>query len=120
MKVRFFELAKKISFKSPSRYKLGSVIVNKNKVVSVGFNNMAKSHPKMPGTYKFLHAEVHSLLGCNYNETKGSTLYVYRETLNGDLAQARPCSNCYQAILASGIHEICYTTPEGYKKEVVK
>jgi deoxycytidylate deaminase len=119
MKQSFFRLAKKISLRSPSRYKLGALISKKNCIISVGWNNMNKTHSKANSSHRYLHAEIHALLGTDYEETKGGTLYTYRETLNGDIAQSRPCSSCLEAIKLSGIKEICYSTYEGFIKEKV-
>lgn len=78
---------------------------------------MSKSHPKLATFGGYIHAELHALLGTDYKETRGGTCYVYRETLNGELAKSRPCEVCYQSLKLSGIKEICYTSNEGYKRE---
>lgn len=117
MKIRFFELAKRISFKSPSKFKLGCIIVNKNRVISIGYNQMHKTHPKFKTYGNFIHAELHSLIGLPYEETQGAVCYVYREDANGKLANSRPCPVCYSALAQSGIKEICYSTRQGFQKE---
>lgn len=117
MKESFFRLAKKISLRSPSRYKVGTLIAKKNSIISVGWNDMGKTHSKATTPHRYLHSEIHALIGTSYEETKGASIYTYRETLNGDMAESRPCSSCYSALKLAGIKEMCYSTYQGFKKE---
>lgn len=117
MKERFFELARRMSFKSPSKVKLGCVIVQKNRVVGMGFNHMTKTHPKSPTYGNFLHAELDAIIGLSNSETRNSVAYVYRETQDGNMAKSRPCPVCYGCLKAAGIKKICYSTEKGYKYE---
>ena len=116
MKPRMFELAKKLSQKSTSRFKLGCVIANKNKVISLGYNSMDKTHPKVPSVWKMLHAELHALIGNSYNDTKGCVAYIYRETKDGKLANAKPCQMCEDALRLAGLRKVFYSDLEGFKE----
>lgn len=120
MKLRFFELAKRISQKSPSKYKLGCVIVYKNKVVNVGFNDMNKTHPKANSAYKTLHAEIDALIGLEHNIAKYCVVYLYREYKNGKPALAKPCSTCELALKRAGIRHVFYTTDDGPQKLILE
>ncbi len=113
-------MAKKISLKSPSRIKLGCVVVKKGRVVSFGWNDMARTHPKAKTYGNFLHSELHALIGLSQKESKGADVYVYRETRNGVLAQSRPCPICYAALRQAGIRNVCFTDYSGFKKEQMK
>jgi tRNA(Arg) A34 adenosine deaminase TadA len=117
MKSKFFEMAKKLSYKSPSKFKLACVIVKGNSIQSFGWNNMEKTHPKCKTWGNFLHAELHALLGLDHTETKNAVAYVYRETKDGNPANSRPCPVCYEALKISGIKKICYTVDNGYNSE---
>lgn len=108
-KLKLFELAKRVSLKSPSRFKLGCILVDKSRVVSVGFNNMHKSHPKIKTYGNFIHAETHCLLGLSYQETKGKTLYVYRADRWGNTANSKPCPVCYETMKIAGIKHLFYS-----------
>lgn len=110
MKPKMFELARKLSYRSPSRFKLGCVIADKNRVVGVGFNDMGKSHPKTLDPWKTLHAEVHALIGLDIDCSKGCNAYVYRETRDGRPANAKPCNGCKTALKLAGIKKVYYTT----------
>jgi deoxycytidylate deaminase len=114
MKSRFFELAKRAARKSTSKFKLGCVIVRKNRVINFGFNDMTKTHPKSNSSFNTLHAEVNTIIGLSYEETKGCDIYVFRELKNGDLAMAKPCETCLLAIKKAGIANIYYTTENGF------
>lgn len=111
MKPKMFQLAQRISQKSPSRFKLGCIIAKRNKVITVGFNNMDKSHPKTKDPWKNIHAEFHALIGLSKNDSKGCTAYVYRETKDGKTANAKPCQTCEAALKLAGIKKVYYTLP---------
>jgi len=108
------EVAKKLSKKSTSKFKLGCVIANKNKIVCVGHNHMEKTHPKVKSQWHTLHAELHALIGTSEVDTKGCVAYVYRETKDGKPANSRPCPMCESALRMSGIKRVYYTDECGY------
>lgn len=118
MKNKFFQLARSISKHSDHpAHQLGAVIVKGNKIISLGYNKN-KTHTKSNHAWKRLHAEISAIIKCREDLT-GTTIYVYRETKNGDLGMARPCSSCLSAIQEAGIKRICYSTDNGYKEELV-
>jgi len=118
MKPRYFDLARKLSKKSTHhQHQLACVIVHKNRVVSMGWNQK-KTHSKSIHKFKMLHAEIHALLGCTYDELKGCVAYVYRETKNGQPAMSKPCTTCEIALKLAGIEKVYYTSDEGYKEQV--
>jgi tRNA(Arg) A34 adenosine deaminase TadA len=119
MKLRFFDLARKVSYRSTSKYKLGTVIVNKNIIHSFGWNDMRKTHPLAKTYGNFLHSEIHSLIGVPYEHTKGSHAYIYREDLNGVMKNSRPCPICLEALALAGIKKIFYTTQNGFREEIL-
>lgn len=114
MKTRYFDLAKKMARKSPSKFKLGCVIVKKNKVISVGFNDMTKTHPQSNSSFNTLHAEVDALIGLDFDITKDCDVYVFREHKDGRLALAKPCPTCMMALRKAGIRNIYHTIDDGY------
>lgn len=109
---RFFELARKLALKSPSYHKLGCVIAHRNKVLSVGFNDMSKTHPKANSPFKTLHAEIDALIGLQ--RADGCDAYVYRELKDGTFAMAKSCAACELALRKIGIKRIFYTTNNGW------
>ena len=108
------------------RFKVGAVIVQKNKLISAGANS-DKSHPiqkrydKERGfkTHHSCHAEVRAILNSKLNSLTGCTVYVYRETKNGVLGKSRPCPACIKMLRDYGIKRMCYTTEEGFCEETL-
>ena len=123
---KFFKLASAAADLSTFHHeKVGCVITLRNEVISVGYNRN-KTHPlqaqfaAIAGRPEaiWLHAEMSALLKLNSNDDNSlCKLYVSRRIKNGDLALAKPCEICTEAIKAYGIREIFYTTTRGYARE---
>lgn len=108
-KLRFFDLAKKLAKKSNhTAHILGSVLVQKNRVVSVGFNR-CKSHTRSNNRFKTIHAEFDALLGVDFKFTRGSILYVWRSKKDGSPGCSKPCNYCQELIKAAGIKGVFYS-----------
>ena len=50
---------------------------------------------------------------------KNITIIVYRETADGNLACAKPCSVCKEIMLNFGIKKVIYSTPDGMVRSKV-
>lgn len=101
------ELAKRESEKSEHKFKIGAVIVRKNKILSRAFN-MNKTNPRFgSGDYKMIHAEGHAIWKAVRQgiDIEGSVIYVYRE--RGNLAC--PCECCQKLIAQYGIRKVIYS-----------
>lgn len=117
MKEKFFNLARAVSQKSQHpQHKIGAVIVQKNRPVSIGFNQL-KTHRKSLHEWKSIHAEFHAVLGVSKNDLDGATIYVFREHKDGTPAMARPCPSCLKTLKLAGIKKIAYTTYGNYQEE---
>lgn len=117
MKKKYFDLAKRITGKSSHHtHKLACVIVNGNRVISVGWNQL-KTHPRSTHPYKSLHAELHAIIGCSEGELAGSEMYVYRELKDGRMAMAKPCKYCMEALRLAKIKKVWYTVSDGTEGE---
>lgn len=100
--------------------RLASFILDKNKVISYGFNQY-KTHPLQAkyGEDRFKihqHAEINAIVNAVRNReiTQNKTLVVVRVLKNGQKALAKPCMGCMRAIKDYGFKKVIYTTPEGY------
>lgn len=124
----YFNAAKECSYQSDfPRVHIGAAVVLKHKVISRGWNSATRTHRLQAELNKKrfqvpslgqLHAEVAALLPViNKYDLSGATLYVYRESLNGNVVMSRPCAGCMSLIRACGIKKIYYTTPEGFAEE---
>ena len=95
-------------------FRLGSVLVYKNRVVSVGVNSY-KTHPVLATRtqWPFLHAEQHAIIRQGIENCEGLILYVARVLKNNDLALAQPCSVCSSLIEEVGIKQVVYSIDGG-------
>ena len=116
---RLFDIARSMSKKSKYCHQLGAVIAKKNKVMSVGFNNPYKTHPRSNNRFKTIHAELDAILGLAKEDLVGSTIYVYREHKDGSPANSKPCQYCQMLIKQAGIKKVCYTDDGKYKEYAV-
>lgn len=117
--LRHLELAKRMSWRATfHRCRLGAVIARRGQVLGVGYNQK-KTHTRSPSPYKYLHAEVDATLGIPLTELRGASIYVYRETLNGDIAMAKPCSHCEAYLRNLGLHAVYHTTNYGFSRYIL-
>ena len=66
-----------------------------------------------------IHAETDAIkkaLSQNIS-LKGTCIYVSRITMKGDMALAKPCSDCILVIKLVGIKKVYYTSDSGWKVE---
>lgn len=95
------------------KFKMGCVIHTKDGAVG-GFNQI-KTHPKSTAPYHMLHAEIDTILNAvkHKYDLEGATIYIYRETKDGNFAMAKPCDGCMIAIRKMKIAKVVYTTNGG-------
>lgn len=119
MKLKFFDIAKKLSEKSEYHHKLGAVITKKNKIIGLGFNKPFKTHPKSNNNFKTIHAELDAILDCIKQDLEGSSIYIYRENKAGIPVSAKPCFHCQELIRRFKLKKVYYTEDGNYKEYVV-
>lgn len=130
--MKFYELedlqkamikARELSLKSLHHSaRVGVVILQKKNMVAFGFNQKDKTHPYLreEGFYynQSLHAEMHAIFKMkNKDLLEGSTVIVYREDKNGNVALSRPCEVCQKLLRKYKVKKIQYTTADGVKEE---
>lgn len=119
MKKKFFELAKKLSYKSDyESHRLGAVITRGSDIVGIGFNKK-KTHPLSTTRFNNIHAELSAIINSGIEDLSGCSIYVYRETKQKQIALARPCEHCVKMLKQVGISKVFYTTDNGYQQEVL-
>ena len=110
------------------RAKLGSVIVYKNKLISIAWNVEEKTNPlqekynklrnydiDVKFTKSSIHAEFAAMLkikNMNIN-FKHVNLFVYRIKKDGSTGYSRPCPACMGFAKSLGIKHIYYSTEHG-------
>lgn len=131
---RFFLLAKTNADRSiytrfgrSAKVKIGAVIVKGNFVVSEGCNRL-KTHTfqhrsNIDSGYLApvpnIHAEIDALIRSGRHDLTGAEVFVYREFVNGELANCRPCPSCMKALRNAGVKHIYYTDETGYNYEKI-
>jgi len=110
-----FKVAKTQALKSTSRFRVGCVLAKGGRILSVGRNDMGKSHPQIRAYSSFahLHAEVDACLGLRPYDVLGADAYVYRILADEKPAMAKPCDMCRAVLKKMGIKRVFYTTGEG-------
>lgn len=109
---RLRKIALKAAEKSEHQMKLGAVIFNKNRLLSIGYNSL-KTHPKLSRIFKHatVHAEIDACIhAVNKDLLKGADIFVCRETKNGSPSMAKPCAMCTQILKEYGVKRAFWTT----------
>ena len=120
---RYFSLLDQTAkFSNHPQHSMSAVIVIKNKIVGLGFNQM-KTHPFQAKFSKnkdsvYIHAEIHAiknaLRSIDVDDLRYADLYVTR-VMNGNSKRgmSKPCEGCVGAIVEFGIKRVYYTDSEG-------
>jgi len=112
---RYIQCAIKAAHCSSSKMRLGAALVKSKNILSTGFNQMNKTHPRQE-QFNFnretigLHAEVHVCLGVARGDLIDSTLYLVRILKNNFLALSKPCNSCERFLYSVGVKKVVYTT----------
>lgn len=136
--LRYFELARQEAEKSTyQNFHLGCVVVYKGHVISCG-SNSTKTHPTQKAynrkyrRFKYgpqlvvdsLHAEMAALTDVPYavdvkTDWSKARVYIYRISLGRRTGRgmARPCPACFHALKNKGVHDVYYTTDDGFAYE---
>ena len=86
------------------------IIDEQDNILSVGVNKLAQGVS--------IHAEVSALIQLgNFAGEKRTRMLVVRGNFFGDFTHSKPCLNCYNSLLESGIGEIIYSVSNNeYRK----
>ena len=105
-------------------HQLCALVVSKNKVLSVGYNQ-PKTHTMSKDTpMQQLHAEMHAIPGCPEAAVDGAEVIVARLKPSGKPGLSKPCEACEKILRRFGIRRVFYTTnsddPENPKIEELR
>lgn len=117
-----YDLAIETARSSPSKKKVGALLLNKNKVVTTATNLETKSHPLQASFANrvglpdkiYLHAEISALIRCR---EECDTIVVARVNNQNKIRNSKPCPICSLALKEAGITNIHYTTDNGFLYE---
>ena len=91
-------------------HQLCALVVSKNRVLSVGYNQ-PKTHPISKDTeMQQLHAEMDAVVRCPESAVEGAEIVVARIKPSGKPGLARPCEICEGVLERVGIRRVFYTT----------
>jgi len=105
-----------IAKKSAMTHKHGAIIVRNNEIIAEGINHMA---PFLMHKYS-VHAEVDALYKLRNKSKKfleDCTMLVVRigpSSKNYEFKMSKPCKNCSEAIIKSGIKRVFYSISDDH------
>lgn len=122
MNDNFYNFAIEVAKSSPSKKKVGSVLLYKNRVVATATNLDKKTHPlqarlaERVGLHQkiYLHSEIAALVKCR---EECDTIIVARVNSQNKLRNAKPCPICSLALKEAGVSKVYYSTNEGFLYE---
>jgi len=96
-------------------FRLGSVLVYKNKIIKCK-HNIGKTHPKLCKftEFPFIHSESACILSNGLDNCENCIIYTVRILSNNEIALAKPCTTCYKLMQYTNIKKCYFTTKEGY------
>lgn len=113
------EVVRAVALTSPSKRRVGCVLLRRGRVVVAATNLDGKTHPaqarlatRAGQPFRIsLHAEIRSLL--RDKDSQCDTLVVGRINQSGKFCLSKPCPVCQLAISESNIKKIYYSTDQG-------
>lgn len=88
-------------------------LLDKKRIISIGYNNTNKSHPKTKNypysDFARLHAEMSAILKVKKDDLSGTTLVVIRLDKHNQLKNSKPCRGCMALIKEVRIDDLIYS-----------
>lgn len=107
----FLMQCQKLSKTSREKFKVGSIIVKGNRILSMGVNS-SKTNPKSNSRFKGRCAEFNAVFGAGLNELRGATAFVYRGTKDGCPGNSKPCQSCHNLLRKTKIKKVYFSIAE--------
>lgn len=110
----YLELAKQVSLNSQHKFKIGTVIVKGNRIISVGWNQIryCRVGRRFTSYPESLHSERDCVRKMNKEDIKGSTIFIFRSYADGSPALAYPCEDCYSMLEALSVKRVVFSCKE--------
>lgn len=116
MNKQFLKKLKALTKLSDHDHKLSCLVTKKDRIISSGYNQK-KTCPNSPYKYKYIHCEYNALKRLNIEDTKGCTVYIYRENKQGIPSNAAPCIFCRKLLQSFSIKRIIYSYDNSWIEE---
>lgn len=123
-------MAKVGSIRSTLPIKVGACLIDKGRIIIAW--NRKRTSPAASKLYRWpnqAHAEFllfarttirgNEIIDISPTPSSKGTIYVYRETADGEFAMARPCEWCMGFLGRIGIRSVVYTVNKYWRKEKI-
>ena len=131
LKPEILKSAVSVAMASPSKKRVGSILLKKRKIIAASCNYDRKTHPLQEkyavlaskihdnDAYSkklYLHSEINCLIRAR---EEGDTIVIARVGGHGGnkLRNSRPCPLCTLFLKHNGVTKIHYSTPNGFMFE---
>lgn len=117
-----FDRIKEIAFATMEKSITGrcwhmSIILNKSRIISIGFNNYFKTHPKIKEygyhPHSKLHAELAACLRLGLTDCRGLTIVNIRISREMKITNSKFCNGCSNLIKSLNFSEAYHTDNSG-------
>jgi tRNA(Arg) A34 adenosine deaminase TadA len=115
------QLAINTAKSSPSKKKIGAILLRKNKVIVTATNLEKKTHPIQASFARkvgmkekiYLHAEINALIKAKEDVDTIVVARIGGHSQN-ELRMSKPCPVCAAALEMSNVKKIIYSTDDGF------
>lgn len=115
---QYVDIAKSLIDKPNSPHKHFSLIIYKNRIRSIGWNNKSKTHSLLYNhgyDYPFIHSEASAIIRFDGKpkELAHCAMVNIRLGINGQLMNSRPCIHCIRLLNTFHFKRVFYTNKYG-------
>lgn len=117
---RFLRIASALVDVEDNRYNLIAIVVQGGSILSIGINDMDRTHPvyfqQHAGHDHGIHAEydaIRKLKGADLTDAK---MYVFRFRKDGLLGDSKPCRHCRKILKEAKLGRVFYFQNGGMKE----
>lgn len=116
---KLIDVAENLYHLPDGRQKHFSFLVERNNIVSVGWNQSFKTHPlafKFGHRFYSTHSELHAIRNFPYHISELADYKFINLRLMGDhsIGIAKPCFCCQNMLEMFGIYNVYYSTSNGW------
>lgn len=116
-------VAKSLKLANTNKFRHFSYLLLGKKIVSVGLNNMKKTHPlgARYSQFPYIHSEINSIVRSDIKvaELQNCTMVNIRLGKRGSLLLSRPCNSCARILADFQIGEVLYSNQFGNFERMV-
>lgn len=117
-------VAKSLRLANANKFRHFSYLLLGKKIVSIGLNNMKKTHPlgaRYNSQFPYIHSEINSIVRSDMKvtELKNCTMVNIRLGKKGGLLLSRPCNSCARILADFQIGEVLYSNQFGNFEQMI-